>query len=99
MLKVSQDLGRQSVLALHLHLRVNRVMHCIRQERKRAMTTGEALENWPPPTEAARGAGAVAPATKWWGSLRGHTLYLARSSGLEKAYLVPVVEVDVTECK
>lgn len=54
----------------------------------------EAIANWPPAT---LGIGAVA--TKWWASLRGRTLYLARSSGLEKTYLVPVVEVDLKGCQ
>lgn len=50
----------------------------------------EAIINWPPATE-----GPKALATKWWGSIRAGKLYLARSSGLEKTYLVPVEEIDL----
>lgn len=54
----------------------------------------EAIENWPPAVE-----GPKAVATKWWASLKGQTLFLARSSGLEHSYLVPVLEVDLIGCE
>ena len=50
--------------------------------------------NWPPATE-----GPKAIAIKWFGSLKGGTLYLARSSGLEQSYLVPVLEIDLEGCE
>lgn len=54
----------------------------------------EAIPNWPPITE-----GPKAIATQWWASLKGSTLYLAKSSGLEQSYLVPVIEVDLDSCR
>ena len=54
----------------------------------------EAVVNWPPATE-----GPKAVATKWWGSLKGGTLYLAKSSGLENSYLVPVLEINLESCE
>ena len=54
----------------------------------------EAIINWPPETEGPR-----AVATKSWASLKGSTLFLAKCSGLQDTYLVPVKEVDLTTCK
>ena len=54
----------------------------------------EAIENWPPATD-----GPKKIATRWWGSLRGRTLCLAKTSSLQETYQVPVLEIDLLDCR